>query len=76
MGKQRKIKKMVSAMDMIQRDEVLTKFNMTKRTLQNWQNRGLPVYRVGRKVFYKISELESFICGNGRMSTTKQYGLK
>ena len=73
---QRKVKKMNLAMDIIQRDDVLTKFNVTKRTLQNWVHRGLPVYRVGRKVFYKVSELESFIVGGGRSSTTKRFGLK
>lgn len=69
-------KKMKYAMDVIDRTELLTKFNMSLRTLQNWEKRGLPKYSVSRKIFYKVSEVEAFIIGEGRCSTTKKYGLK
>lgn len=62
--------------DIINREEILTKINVSLRTLQSWEKRGLPKYMVGRKVFYKMSEVEAFICGNGRESTTKRYGLR
>lgn len=62
--------------DIVNRDDVLTKINISKRTLQYWEKRGLPRYTVGRKVFYRMREVEAFITGEGQNTATKKYGLR
>jgi len=45
--------------------EQLRKFlNCSKVTLHNYKKRGLPYYRIGRKVLFKKSEVLEFMRGN------------
>jgi|GEM_PF-6521907 len=43
------------------REEVIKQYNISKRTLINWEHRGLKTLTIGRKKYYLIEEVERFI---------------
>lgn len=41
--------------------ELMEGFHLSKDTVEEWQNEGLPRYSIRRKTYYKESELNTFI---------------
>jgi excisionase family DNA binding protein len=52
--------------------EVAAFLNCTKMTVHNYKQRGLPYYRVGRKLLFKKSEVLEFM----RRNVTRFYGSR
>lgn len=45
-------------------EEVMDEYEITKMTLNRWQNDGMPVIRLGRSVFYPVAETRSWVMEN------------
>jgi hypothetical protein len=45
-------------------DEVMDEYEISKMTLNRWQNDGMPVIRLGRSVFYPVVETRSWVLEN------------
>jgi hypothetical protein len=46
----------------LDKQDVLSRMHISERTLQNWRRKGvLPYYKIGGKIYYKESELNSMV---------------
>jgi phage terminase Nu1 subunit (DNA packaging protein) len=44
--------------------EVLSIFKISKMTLHRWHNEGMPVARLGRAVFFPVTEVKNWVAQN------------
>ena len=48
-------------LNLIKRQDLATKLGIGTRTLRNWQDKGLKPYKVGKHVYYDLTEVERFM---------------
>jgi predicted site-specific integrase-resolvase len=64
----------------IDKQEIMMRLHISNRTLQNWRSKGiLPFARIGKKIFYKESDLRNLLNAHVRqdsktVQSRAQYG--
>ncbi|PCH98632.1 MAG: DNA-binding protein [Bacteroidetes bacterium] len=60
----------LSSGELITIDDVVKLFRISKVTLHDWKKKGiLPYYRISRRVYFKLSEINEVLEANRRNST-------
>jgi len=63
--------------EILTRQQVKDMLNISFPTLNKWNRTGeLPAYKIGRKVFYKMSDIENSLISLGNRSLTIKQELK